>query len=294
MYMEEIHFIINPHAGTQQKRSIVQLIEQQANSMPYSPHIIFTREAGEATALARLSVERGVQRVVAVGGDGTINEVAQALVGTNTALGIIPAGSGNGLARHLHIPQDTRKALHIALHASPQLIDTAVVNDIPYFCSCGVGFDALISWKFAQRDKRGFNTYVDEVLKNIQTYKPESYTLKIDGKTIERNAFIIAINNASQYGNNAFIAPQASCSDGLLDVTIVLPFQIQDLPALALQLFNKTLAQNHRVEIYRARSIQISRQKESPIHIDGEARIMPDIINCEILPDSLLVLRKSK
>ena len=117
--------------------------------------------------------------------------MAQALVGTNTALGIIPAGSGNGLARHLHIPQDTRKALHIALHASPQLIDTAVVNDIPYFCSCGVGFDALISWKFAQRDKRGFNTYVDEVLKNVQTYKPEKYTIHIDGKTIERSALLL-------------------------------------------------------------------------------------------------------
>lgn len=292
--MEEIHFIINPHAGTQQKRNIVHLIEQQAGTMPYSPHIIFTREAGEATKLARIAVERGVKRVVAVGGDGTINEVAQALVGTNTALGIIPAGSGNGLARHLQIPLETRKALKIVLEESPRWIDTAEVNNSPYFCSCGAGFDALISWKFAQRDTRGFNTYVDEVIKNVPSYKSEKYKIEIDGETIEREAFIVAVNNASQYGNNAYIAPQASCSDGLLDVTIVHPFQVQDLPGLGLQLFNKTLNQNHRVETFQGTSIRITRSKEAPVHVDGEARLMPPTIECKILPNSLQVLTKSK
>ena len=209
---------------------------------------------------------------MAVGGDGTINEVARSIVHTDTALGIIPCGSGNGLARHLCIPLDPRKAISIINRACIESLDYGVINDLPFFCTCGMGFDAFISYKFAGAGKRGPMTYIENVLKEGLKYKPETYEVEIeDEKEPQKyNAFLIACANASQYGNNAYIAPKATMTDGLMDVIIMEPFTAFDAPQISIDIINKTLDKNSKIKTLRAKRIHIHRSQPGAIHYDGD------------------------
>ena len=208
--------------------------------------------------------------VVAVGGDGTVNEVARSIVHSNTALGIIPCGSGNGLARHLLLPMDPKKSVEIINRCVIHDLDYGIINEIPFFCTCGMGFDAFISMKFAEAGKRGPVTYIENVLREGLTYKPETYHIEDETGTLIRKAFLISCANASQYGNNAYIAPQASMSDGLLDVIIMEPFDVLEAPQVAIEMMNKTLDKNQKIKTFRTKHIHIHREKEGYIHYDGD------------------------
>lgn len=199
-----------------------------------------------------------------------MNEVARSLVHTKTALGIIPCGSGNGLARHLCIPMDIRKALDIINQAQIVDFDYGVINDLPFFCTCGMGFDAFISLKFAEAGKRGPITYVENVLKEGLKYKPETYEIIDDNGTTKYKAFLIACANASQYGNNAYIAPGATMKDGKMDVIIMEPFDALEAPQIAADLFMKTLGNNSKIKTFRTRKLTIHRQSPGAIHYDGD------------------------
>ena len=236
----KIVFIINPHSGTDNKVRMPKLIEDNINREAFDYEIVFTEYAGHAADIAKDCASRGIDIVVAVGGDGTINEVARSIVHTDTALGIIPCGSGNGLARHLCIPLEPHKAIEIINKAKIELLDYGVINDLPFFCTCGMGFDAFISLKFAEAGKRGPLTYLENVLKEGLKYKPETYTVMDETGTKQYNAFLIACANASQYGNNAYIAPKATMTDGLMDVIIMEPFTAFDAPQISIDMFNKT------------------------------------------------------
>ena len=222
--MKSVTFIVNPLSGTHKKGEIPDIISQALDKTKFDYKVLFTEYAGHAAELTRNAVKGYTDIVVAVGGDGTVNEVARSLVHTSTALGIIPCGSGNGLARHLCIPMDIRKAIAIINQCKIDLLDYGVINDLPFFCTCGMGFDAFISLKFAGAGKRGPITYVENVLKEGLKYQPETYIVQDETGTKQYKAFLIACANASQYGNNAFIAPQASMTDGLMDVIIMEPF----------------------------------------------------------------------
>ncbi len=267
---KRIIFIINPISGTHDKSELPTLIDNTLDHDRFNHEIRFTEFRGHAAQIAQEMAAQQADVVVAVGGDGTVNEVARSLVHTHTALGIIPCGSGNGLARHLRIPLDTQKALDIINHCQIEPFDYGVINGLPFFCTCGMGFDAFISLKFAEAGKRGPITYVENVLKEGLKYKPETYEIVDEQGVVYQKAFLIACANASQYGNNAYIAPGATMKDGEMDVIIMEPFDVLDAPQIAADLFMKTLGNNSKIKTFRSKSIHIHRKQPGAIHYDGD------------------------
>ena len=291
---KRIVFVVNPISGTQGKKAILKWIDERIDRSIYDYSIVKTEYAGHASQLAAAAVHDGVDVVVAIGGDGTINEIARSLVHTDTALGSIPCGSGNGLARHLRIPMEPKAAIDIINRGEQLSIDYGKINNIPFFCTCGVGFDAFVSLKFADSGKRGLLTYLENTLHESLTYQPEAYEIENEEGTVVHQAFLIACGNASQYGNNAYITPQASLMDGLMDITIIEPFTVLDVPSLSFQLFNKTIDQNSRVKTMRAKKIKIHRAQEGVLHFDGDPLMAGKELEVEIIPKGLRVVALEK
>ena len=270
MKKKKITFILNPISGTHSKKEIPALIEETLDAELYDYEIRFTEYAGHASEIAKEYADKGTDIVVAVGGDGTVNEVARSLVHTKTALGIIPCGSGNGLARHLCLPLDVKKAIAVLNQSQIENFDYGVINELPFFCTCGMGFDAFISLKFAEAGKRGPITYVENVLKEGLKYKPETYEVEDETGATKYKAFLIACANASQYGNNAYIAPGATMKDGEMDVIVMEPFDVLDAPQIAADLFMKTLGNNSKIKTFRTKKLHIHRKEPGAIHYDGD------------------------
>lgn len=286
----KIAFIINPFSGTGKKEDIPALIQKILDVQLFEPEVVFTGYRGHGTELAKAFVEEGFNIVVAVGGDGTVNEVGRSLVHTNTSLGIIPIGSGNGLARHLGIPMNTKKAIKQLNHSEPILMDYGLVNDRPFFCTCGTGFDAYVSTEFAKGKKRGIMSYIEKIITGYFTYKSQNYHLQGEGIDLNSKAFVITFANASQWGNNAYIAPQASVQDGKLDISIMSNFPIIAIPTLALQLFAKTIDKDLFMTTLRSKEITMIREESGPFHYDGEPYVEGKQIQIKTIPDGLKVL----
>lgn len=287
---KSIMFLINPKSGVQKRKNVLQVIEKNIDTDIYDVHIERTQYAGHATELARNAAERGFDAVVAVGGDGTVNEVGRALVHTKTAMGVIPCGSGNGFARHLGIPIEINKAVAFINKALPVSIDYGKINGNPFFCACGVGFDALVSNDFAKGNQRGMLSYVQKTLKDWVTYKPETYTIETEYSKDRIKAFVIACGNASQYGNNAYIAPYASMRDNLLTVSIMFPFTPLDVPAVVTHLFTNKLSNSGYTVAFNTPWVKIIRKKAGPAHYDGEPCEMDAEIFIETVPAGINVL----
>lgn len=291
--MQKILFIINPISGTGRKEVVEAAIREHLDTERFDCRIRYTEYAGHAEVIAREEAEAGTDIVVAVGGDGTVNEVARSLVHTKTALGIIPCGSGNGLARHLRIPMEPAESIKLLNECEINQLDYGTINGQAFFCTCGVGFDAFISMKFAEAGKRGLATYIEKTLQDGLKYKPEVYHIEIEGEggeAVEQEAFLIACANASQYGNNAYIAPEASTRDGLLDVTILTPFSPIEAPQIVVQMFNRQLTKNSHVRIFRTKRVRIRRASEGPVHIDGDPLTMGDNLEVELIAGGLNVV----
>ena len=285
-----IVFIVNPISGTSSKKGFEKVVEKNLDGNLFDWQIIRTEYAGHAAEIANKCVKDAIDICVAVGGDGTVNEVARSLVGSQTALGIVPCGSGNGLARHLCLPMSMKGALSVINKGETGFFDYGIINEHPFFCTCGMGFDAHISMKFAQSGKRGLATYVKMVLKEGMKYHPTSYDLCIEdeqGATRHFEAYLIACANAAQYGNNTYIAPGASMQDGLLDVIIVEPFKGIGGPRLLMDMMLKTIKSNKHVKNFRARQIHISRSEEGAVHFDGDPIIMGNDIDIAVVPGGL-------
>lgn len=280
--MQRISFIINPIAGTRAKKNISDFILQELDKEKYVPEFRTTEYAGHAHELARQAAADGVDVVVAVGGDGTVNEVASALVNTESVFAVIPCGSGNGLARHQHIPINIKGAIRVINEGKVRPLDYGTMGDKPFFCTCGVGFDAFVSQKFAEGGKRGFMSYIEKTLREGVRYKSETYTIEYEDRVDRQQAFLIACANASQYGNNAYIAPEASMEDGLMDITIIKPFNTILAPQVIMQLFSKSLAGNPHVQMTQASSIRITRPTPGAVHVDGDPLMMGEVIDVKI------------
>ena len=288
---KKIIFIVNPISGTSAKQKILELIEELLDRDLFEWEVRNTEYAGHAAEIAKAASNTAVDIVCAIGGDGTVNETARAIVHTNTALAIIPAGSGNGLARHLHIPMDPRGAIQVLNECNIHPMDYGLIDDHPFFCTCGMGFDAFISQKFAAAGRRGPLTYIENVLANGLVYDPDTYDIFIDNQEVsEYKAFCIACANASQYGNNAYIAPEASVRDGLMDVTIIQPFTMIDAPQIAIQLFNGKLPSNSRIKTFQCKRLHIHRNNPGAIHYDGDPVETGTDIDVQIVHDGLLCI----
>jgi YegS/Rv2252/BmrU family lipid kinase len=266
------------------------MIEDMARAKGYSLNISFTEYPGHAAVLTQQALSRGAKYIFAVGGDGTINEVATAMMYSDAVLGIIPKGSGNGLARELNIPMDTRRAVDVMAGGHIITIDGCKANDRVFFTTCGVGFDAAVSHKFAGEKRRGSLTYVKNTIEEYLNYKPEVYELLIENQSIKEKAFLVACANASQYGNNAYIAPHANIQDGKMDITILSPFTPLDIAQLAFQLFTKQLEKNSKIKVIQATQLTILRQKPGMMHLDGEPVISDVRIEVSVIPKALKVL----
>ena len=282
-----IVFIVNPISGTSDKKHIIDLIPKYLDSSRFEYTICRTEHKGHAAMFAGEAIRDGVDVVVAVGGDGTVNEVARSLVHTGTALGIIPCGSGNGLARHLFIPMNPDGALEVLSECRIEQLDYGMIDQEPFFCTCGVGFDAFISDRFAKAGRRGLLTYIENTLKEGLKYKPDTYEITIDGERQVYKAFLIACANASQYGNNVYIAPQASMSDGLMDVTLMEPFTVLEAPQIAIQLFNKTITKNSHIRTFRCQQLHIKRTAPGVIHFDGDPKQAGNELDVKLVPQGI-------
>ena len=286
----KITFILNPKSGTTSKAEVPALIEQILDKDLFDTEICFTEYRGHAAEIAKAKAKEGVDIVVAVGGDGTVNEVARSLVHTDTALAIVPCGSGNGLARHLCLPMDIKKAITIINSCKIESFDYGVINGMPFFCTCGMGFDAFISLKFAEAGKRGPITYVETVLKEGLKYKPETYEVTDDTGARKYKAYLIACANASQYGNNAYIAPGATMKDGEMDVIVMEPFTALDAPQIAADLFMKTLGNNSKIKTFRTKNLHITRKQPGAIHYDGDPIMTDAEIDVHMEPQGIKIL----
>ena len=287
---KRIIFILNPISGTHSKEEIPNLIDSTLDKEQYDYEIRFTEYAGHAAEIAHDAAQAHIDIVVAVGGDGTVNEVARSLTHTDTALAIIPCGSGNGLARHLCLPLDIKKAIQVINQGRIETFDYGVINELPFFCTCGMGFDAFISLKFAEAGKRGPITYVENVLKEGLKYKPERYEVEDETGAHKYKAFLIACANASQYGNNAYIAPGATMKDGEMDVIIMEPFDVLDAPQMAADLFMKTLGNNSKIKTFRTKKLHIHRKEPGAIHYDGDPIMMGSDIDVHIEHQGIRIL----
>ena len=266
--------IINPFSGSSKKDKVPQLIQETLDYSKFDVHVAMVSRNMRVSDLAAQAVLENYYGVIAVGGDGTVNGAATALKDTNVALAIIPCGSGNGLARHLEIPMNMRKALEVINRDHVEACDYCTLNDDTFVCTAGMGFDAEIADRYAQRTKRGALNYVKTAFQVYAGYKPIRCIIDIDGECIEENVFVITCANASQYGNNAFIAPHASLQDGLLDITVIKPFSPLESPIVGGSLFTKTVDKNRHVDTYRARQVKIHASMPSVYHIDGEPMSM--------------------
>jgi diacylglycerol kinase (ATP) len=283
-------FIINPISGGRKKNGFEEIARSILDPSLFDCEFVETIGPGHAHELAKEATLQRLDAVIAVGGDGTINEIASALNHTNTALGIVPEGSGNGLALYLGIPLNERAALRRISAFQTHSIDSGSINEAPFFNMAGIGFDASVSDRFAQETMRGPIGYMKVVLSEIATYQPRKYTLIIDEVRYEREAFMISVANSPQYGNNAYIAPKASVNDGVLDVCIIKKFPLYAFPLMVYHLFNRSADQSDYVEIIPGKEIQIYQENEDVVHVDGEAKSLGSKLNVQISARSLQVI----
>ena len=250
-----------------------------------------TEHAGHATALASEAAAAGHSIVVAVGGDGTVNETARGLLHTTASLGIIPRGSGNGLARHLQIPLRAEKALALIKAGGHARIDSGTINGHPFFCTAGIGFDAFISSVFAGSKKRGLLTYARLTLANFMDYLPTKACLKLNGEQLETTIFVIAFANASQYGNNAYIAPMADIQDGFLDVCLIRELNFRTAAEVGFGLWRKSLASSRVAQYFRTNQVLVELAEPCSYHADGDFVGKADSLRIELFPLSLQVIQ---
>lgn len=285
----EVLFIINRYSGTKYRDELQEKIAAHGNSKNIACIIQFTERPGHATELAKQAIEKKYRMVFAVGGDGTVNEVAKGLLHSNIPLGIIPVGSGNGLARHLQIPLNIDRALHLINLEKTMVIDTFTINGRFSTNVSGIGFDGHIAGLFGQNGKRGLFNYVKLVVSQFSKFKEFEYELIINKEESRNKAFIISCANSSQFGNNAIIAPYASLSDQELDICFVKKMSLIPALSFVIQLFRGTIHKSKHVRIKKANEFELKTQFPIPYHVDGEAAGSSSHFIIKINPASLSV-----
>ncbi len=290
MKKRKLAFIINPVSGVLSKDRVINAIEDGLDKEKYDFTIEYTKEAGHAVEICNQKIGGGIDVIVAVGGDGSVNEIARTLTDKPAALGIIPAGSGNGLAHHLKIPVNFRKAIDIINQGKTIKIDTGSINDLFFVSIAGIGFDGIVAREYAKNKRRGFLNYLRIVTEEYVNYRPRNYTILANGEKLKRKALFISFANSDQFGYGASIAPSASVDDGLLDVIIMKKPSIIELPLLASLLYWRKIDLSRQFEIIKAKELVVKTRRKRWVNIDGEAIKMKKILHVKIHPQSLNIL----
>lgn len=286
MDRKKILLIVNPISGTLPKEGLATRVGERLAPFGFEIETKVTQRAGHGGALAREAVAGGYYGVIAAGGDGTVNEIASTLRSSRVTMGILPFGSGNGLARHIYGSIDVDRALDIIARDFPQDCDYGMVNGKPFFCTFGLGFDALVSKQFSAMPSRGLTSYIRSAILEYHKFTPAEYSIRTEGQHIQVKAFIVAVCNASQYGNNAFIAPQASIRDGLLDIIIIHSGNPLTRAIAGMELFTGRINHNLLIQSIRVRSAEI-KHLPGPAHIDGDPQIMPETLEVVCHPGDI-------
>lgn len=288
--MRKVRFIINPKSGTRDKQDFVGQIESSIDKNLLELEIIFTKTAKHATILAAEAAQLGFDIVAIVGGDGSVNEAGAGLIGTKTALAIVPTGSGNGMARHMGIPMDFKEAVSLINTGIIETVDTLTIND--RFCvgTFGIGFDAHIAHLFATAGTRGYSTYVKLVLTEFSKFKPLNFTIFADKKEYRISAFLLTFANSSQFGNNAVIAPFADVKDGIIDISIVRKFPVFVAPHLIYRMMNNTIHHSRFFDRLSGSQILVRNEGLLKVHIDGEPIEIEGDIEIKMNPLSLNIV----
>jgi YegS/Rv2252/BmrU family lipid kinase len=289
--MKNILFIVNHNSAKGNEERISRAIESRIDHNIFNVSVTYTQSADHAINLSKKAVAEGIDIIVAVGGDGTVNEVASQLIKTSNTLGIVPLGSGNGLARHLGIPRNIEKAIDLINKQQTSTIDTGSVNGNIFVSIAGVGFDALVAERFARGVRRGFLGYFQIIANEYFNYKPQTYKLTFDnGKVITERALFVAFANSNQFGYNTTIAPNAKLRDGLLDVCIVKKPQIYRIPLIASLLLLKRIDISPSATILKTKSLSVVRDHKGVVNIDGEAINFGKELEIKINPLSLKII----
>ncbi len=287
---KKIIIILNPKAGKGFNKNIASFTDDLLQQDTFEISIRETEYAGHATTIAAEAVKNNFDIVACVGGDGTVNETAKALVNTQAAMAIIPTGSGNGLARHLSIPIHPAKAFTIINKLCTATIDTFLVNQHFAVNVAGVGFDAYVAHRFAKGKTRGFINYIRCVIESYSSFAPFGISADASIKINNTNAWLISFANSSQFGNNAYVAPYANCADGILDITISQKVPVMQVPEFAYKLFNKKLQESNTIQFIKTEEAQFNFNSKIPLHIDGEPDGDTDSAHVKIIPSSLIVI----
>jgi diacylglycerol kinase (ATP) len=283
-------FIVNLRSG----RAALALNEVKAFAAAHSAGVVLTERAKHGSELARQAVADGCELIVAVGGDGTMNEIASALLDTGATFGLIPCGSGDGLGRQLGIHGTVTRALDILRTGESRLIDSGVADGHPFFAVAGIGFEAHIAERFNRLQRRGFLRYLSTSASAFRNWKPERYTIDAGDGPREVRAFTLAVANTQQYGNAALIAPAAKIDDGLIDLCAIPPVTIWNAAPLISRLFRGTLAAATGVTLAQSKRFIIQRPTPGPLHTDGELHEAGTRIEFTVRPKSLRIMMPGK
>ncbi len=294
---KKIIFIVNPISGHNKKKNFPALVDKYIDKDKFEYKIVFTERANHATELTLEAINDGYNYIAAVGGDGTINEIAKCLINKEQILVIVPKGSGNGLANHLKLPFKIERFIkEVVNNGIETKIDTATMNDVPFLSVAGIGFDALIADFFAKDANRGFITYAKLITDKYPNFKPKNYTLILDDNEtiIQCKPFFVTFANSNQFGYNAEISPKASVQDGYLDVCVFKKPNIIEAPLAATLLMTKQIDKSYFIDIYKAKKIHVIRNEEEVVNIDGEAIPMGKDILVKVNPMSIKILLPNK
>lgn len=287
---KNVLFVVNPVSGYNKKENIPHLIKSNLDLNRFDYDIRQTRSRGHATELSHQAISDGFDIVVACGGDGTVNEVARALVDTDKILGVLPSGSGNGFAMHIGMGRNTRRAIQKLNNCLPRKIDSCTVNDAFFLNLAGVGFDALIAYKAENGTRRGLQMYLSMISKEMARFKAENFVVKVDDDIIEGPFTTIAVANSAMYGYNFTVAPLAELSDGLLDIVLVKEASVLRTIGASWRMLNNSLDKSPLVEIKKSREVSISTSRPYYFHIDGESYAFENTLHFKINPKSINVL----
>ncbi len=284
-------FIVNPISGIGKQKKIEDLLQQHIDHTLIDYTVRYTERIHHGTELAREAVEQGCfDAIVAVGGDGSVNDIVSGMVGSDLTLGIIPCGSGNGLARNLKIPLTPAHAIEMLNHYKVAEIDTIYLNDRVVTSIAGIGFDARVARRMKQAKARGLQAYAKIILTDYPTYKEHTFKLNIDGNEIERKAWFISFANSNQFGYNTAVAPMAKLDDGLIDVCIVDRIPLLHLPLTAPLLYLNHFELSQHVEYFKAREVTVYNNEERWVNVDGEGERIGKELHFYNMRKSLKVL----
>ena len=286
------YFIINPKSGKGNPTGLAELIQTNAQQVDADVRIMLTEGPGDIQKIALQGVQEKAAVVAVAGGDGSVHEAVQALTNSRTALGVIPMGSGNGFANHFGMPKQKKQAIQNILQNKTIRIDTLRINDRICASTAGFGFDAHIAHLFSTYGKRGFSSYVKLVLREYRSYHEQPFHLEMDGKTIDFTALLLSFTNTREFGNHASIAPLADAQDGLMEIGILHRLPVYAIPLNTIRLFTQHLHRSPYFTHYRAKQARVKLDAPTAMHIDGEPYVMEDIVDFEILPNSLNIIQR--